>query len=224
MSTGKTFIDVGAHIGSVIALVRDHDPTISIIAIEASTEKAENLVKKFPGIQLHKCAVSDGEGEVTFFVNTKQSGYNSLGKPQENNTDDIVEMVVPLKRMDGIITSDNIDVIKIDVEGAELGVLRGGEALILKNRPVIMFESGAPKNDGLGFSKEDLWDWFDEHKFELLVPNRVAHLGSGLMKEGFLESHLFPRRTTNYFAVPIERRVEIRERARDVLNLSVETN
>jgi hypothetical protein len=58
-----------------------------------------------------------------------------------------------------IISSDRIDVIKIDVEGAELGVLRGSEKLVTKNRPSIMFEGAPPRDDGLGYTKEALWRW-----------------------------------------------------------------
>ncbi len=215
-----TFIDIGAHIGSVISSVIDHDPTILVIAIEASPEKAKKLLKKFPTVELHECAVSDADGEISFFINTKQTGCSSLGKPEKNSAENTTEITVPLKRLDMIVSSDNIDVIKIDVEGAELGVLRGGEKVILGNRPVIMFESGSPKDDGLGFSKEDMWSWFNERDFDVLIPNRIAHLGPGLSKEGFIEAHFYPRRTNNYFAVPVERRKEIRKRARDVLGIS----
>ncbi len=49
----KIFVDVGAHIGSVISSVVDHDSTISIIAIEAFAEKAKKLFRKFPNIEPH---------------------------------------------------------------------------------------------------------------------------------------------------------------------------
>lgn len=217
-SSKKTFIDVGAHIGSVIASVLDHDLSISIIAIEAMPDKAARLLVKFPDIELHQCAVSEADGEVSFFVHTKRSGYSSLGKPSEGDKN-INEITVPMKRLDTLISKDDIDMIKIDVEGAELGVLRGAEALILKNRPVIMFESGSVRDDGLEFSKEDMWFWFNERKYDILIPNRVAHNGPGLVKDSFIETHCFPRRTTNYFAVPIERRKEIRDCAREIQNI-----
>jgi hypothetical protein len=48
----------------------------------------------------------------------------------------------------------------------------------------------------------------------------VAHNDGGLSLEGFIESHAYPRRTTNYIAIPSERRVEIRDRARTLLGIA----
>jgi hypothetical protein len=154
---------------------------------------------------------------VPFFVNTKQSGYSSLGKPSKFEGVETIE--VPLKRLDALISSADVDVIKIDVEGAELGVFRGGDALIKRSRPTLMFESGPQAVDGLEYNKESMWRWLEERDFEIVVPNRVAHNGSGLSLDGFLEAHLYPRRTTNYFAIPKERRIEIRDRARALLGI-----
>jgi precorrin-6B methylase 2 len=44
----RTFIDIGAHIGSVISEVRRRDPSIRIVAIEAMPDKAERLRRRFP--------------------------------------------------------------------------------------------------------------------------------------------------------------------------------
>jgi hypothetical protein len=38
--------------------------------------------------------------------------------------------------------------------------------------------------------------------------------------DGFIDSHIYPRRCTNYFAIPSERRIEIRDRARDILGIN----
>ena len=65
--------------------------------------------------------------------------------------------------------------------------------------------------------KESLCDFFEERNYQILVPNRLAHEGVGLSRSDFLESHLYPRRTTNYFAVPAERRLEFRDRAQAIL-------
>ncbi|MGE5469642.1 MAG: FkbM family methyltransferase [Bacteroidota bacterium] len=219
--SGHTFIDVGAHIGSIISEVRHNDITIKIIAVEAMPDKALKLRQKFPDVEIHEYAAGESEGEISFYINTIKSGYSSLGKPAEEHKSNIREITVSLARLDNLVSSNDIDVIKIDVEGAELGVLRGCVNIINNNRPVIMFESAPPQNDGLGYSKEEMWEFFTAHDYEIVVPNRVAHNGQGLSKEGFIESHVYPRRTTNYFAIPAERRVEIRNRARNILNISV---
>ena len=81
-----------------------------------------------------------------------------------------------------------------------------------------MFESAAPQDEGLNYTKNVMWEFFTNNKYEIFVPNRVAHNGLGLTMEGFSESHIYPRRTTNYLAVPIECRAEIRDLALKILN------
>lgn len=118
-----------------------------------------------------------------------------------------------MRRLDDLISADNIDAIKIDVEGAELGVLIGAKRIIEQNQPVIMFESG-PGDNGLGYTKEAMWDFFDGIGYSIHMPSRVAHDDIGLSKSGFIDGHVYPRRCTNYFAIPVERRDEIRDCAR----------
>lgn len=218
--SNRTFVDVGAHIGSIISEVIHYDSSIKINAVEAMPDKALKLRRKFPFIIIHECAVGeDNESEVTFYVNIKQSGFSSLRKPSKDKVSEIKEIKVLVKKLDHLVPADDIDVIKIDVEGAELGVLRGSESIINNNRPVIMFESAPTQNDDLGYSKNDMWEFLTRHNYGIFVPNRIAHDGPGLSKEGFSESHFYPRRTTNYFAIPSERKIEIRDRARLILNV-----
>jgi FkbM family methyltransferase len=216
--SGKTFLDVGAHIGSIIAAVAHHDRSVTIIAFEAIPEKVLSLHRQFPGVVIHGCALGDREGTVDFFIDTERSGYSSLGRPPAAR---VREITVPMTRADDLVTAKTVDVIKIDVEGAELGVLRGATRLVSENRPVIMFESAPGDENRLGYTKESLWEFLARLDYVTLVPNRVAHDDAGLSCEGFIESHLYPRRTTNYFGVPRERRLEIRDRARELLGIRV---
>lgn len=217
VTPGGTFLDVGAHIGSVIDGVRRHGKPGKIIAIEAIPAKAEALRGKFPDVSVHACAVGDVDGDLPFFIDRKQSGYSSLFRNEASGAK-MEEVVVPIRRLDDLLASEAIDLIKIDVEGAELGVLRGAHALIARSRPTIMFESG-PEEKG-GYTKAEMWEWLDGAGYAVLVPDRVAHIDDGLTGEGFIEAHLYPRRATNYFAVARERRAEVRARARSVLRLS----
>ncbi|MDB2704942.1 FkbM family methyltransferase [Pseudomonadota bacterium] len=211
----KIFLDVGAHIGSVISETIKRSKPLKIIAIEAMPDKVAKLRRKFPTVELHEYAVTDKEGEVDFFVNTKQSGYSSLSNPKSK--DNIKKIVVQTNLIDNLITSINIDVIKIDIEGAELGALRGATQLIKESQPVIMFESGP--EESLGFTKSKMWNFLNDFDYEIFIPCRIAHNGKGLTHDGFIESHVWPRRTTNYFAIPKSRREEIRVKAAKLLKI-----
>jgi len=205
----RSFIDVGAHIGSIIAEVRAHCPGVKITAFEPIPEKAERLRAKFRDVEVMTCALADYEGETSFFINVAASGYSSLARPGA----EFKEIKVSVNRLDQLV--DDADVIKIDVEGAELGVLRGSEGL--KSRPVMLFESGP--SEVLGYTKRDLWAWFDAHKYGIFVPNRLAHTAPPMCLDVFVDSHHYPRRATNYFAVPLEKIDAVRERARQILRL-----
>jgi FkbM family methyltransferase len=217
--SGKSFVDVGAHIGSIIALVRHNDPSIKIVAIEAIPQKVLDLRRRFPFVELHGCAVGETTGEIPFFIDTKRSGYSSLARPTEIDQKAKLQIMVPIDKLDNLVKAADVDAIKIDVEGAELGVLRGALDILGRCRPIVMFESGPSANDGLGYTKDDMLDFFDSMGFAVVVPNRVAHNDEGLSTAGFVESHLYPRRTTNYFAIPRERRIEFRDRARQILRI-----
>jgi FkbM family methyltransferase len=213
------FVDVGAHIGSIVSEVARHDPSIRIVAVEAIPEKAERLRRKFPEVEVHARAVGEIAGDATFFVDTQQSGFSSLGTPKRADQGAIREITVRVEKLDDLVRTHQVDAVKIDVEGAELGVLRGAKAMLGRCRPIIMFESGAPADDGLGYSKEDMYEFLAAHDFSLVVPNRVAHNDDGLTISAFMESHLYPFRTTNYFAIPTERRLACRDLARRILGI-----
>lgn len=215
----RTFVDVGAHIGSVLGAAVRLDASIKVIGIEAIPQKVNALRRRFPSVTFHECAAGEEDGQATFFIDMKHSGYSSLGRRPNAAGSRIQEIRVAVKRLDELVVATDVDLVKIDVEGAELGVLRGGTNLVSACRPTIMFESAPQVPNSLPYSKEDLWRWFVDRDYEILVPNRVAHEGPGLSQSSFLESHLYPRRTTNYFGVPVERRSEIRDRARALLDI-----
>ena len=205
---GLSFLDIGSHIGSVIAEVCRMCPSCSIHAFEAIPAKAENLRKKFPTVKVHEVALFEHDGHTTFYVDSLESGCSSLANSRAN----AIAIHVFMKRLDSIIIADDVDVIKIDVEGAELGVLKGAVELIKRCRPILMYESG-PQNE-LGFTKEEMFQWLEMHQYQIFAPNRLASLGPNMDLQGYLDSHAYPRRTTNYFAIPVERRQEVQMRVR----------
>jgi hypothetical protein len=121
--------------------------------------------------------------------------------------------------LDHLLQDAPLDYIKMDIEGAELGALRGGQTVLNRTRPTIMFESASAAENTLGYSAEQLWHWFDTAGFMVVTPDRLAHDAPPLSLETFLDAHAYPMRTHNYFAVPVEKRTVVRDRAREILGI-----
>lgn len=211
---GGVFLDIGAHIGSVSAEVLRHQRDATVHAFEAIPAKAEKIIQAFPKVRMHTCALAGEKGAADFFIHPTESGYSSL---RGDDTSGMQRIQVELRKLDDEISDGPVDAIKIDVEGAELDVLQGGQELLRRTQPVIMFESGPAADDAEQERRVAIWQLLDGLGFQVLVPNRVPERDDGLSLEGFLEAHMFPRRTTNYFAVPRSNRDTIRARARTVM-------
>ena len=214
---GRVFVDVGAHIGSIVAGAKRRSRPSRIVAVEAIPERAAALRRRFADAEIVQCAVGEKEGsDVSFFINPAQSGYSSLARGKG-----LREIRVPMRTLDTVLADHEVDVIKIDIEGGELGALRGAVTVLSQHRPTVMFESAPGCGARLGYSTTALWRFLDELGYAIVAPNRLAHDGDGLSLDAFNDGHLYPRRTTNYFAVARERRDELRERARAVLGIRV---
>lgn len=133
-------VDVGAHIGSMTHLFRTLAPDGAHIVVEAVPFKAAWLSETFPNLTVTQTAVSNNEGEVTFYENLDRPGFSSLSARQGR----VQELTVPCTTLDKLLADrDRIDLIKIDVEGFELAVVQGARDVIMRTRPVLIFEAGS---------------------------------------------------------------------------------
>lgn len=129
LSPGDTFIDIGANIGYVSLLAAAKvGPTGKVIAIEASeaTFKAlsENIERNHAtNIRAVHGAVSDVTGELTLHAGPEGNGGMSSLVWDFGGISEKV-MGAPLTRWMDIRQICTAKMIKIDVEGAEISVLR----------------------------------------------------------------------------------------------------
>jgi len=131
---GKVFVDIGAYLGShTVRLAKYYE---FVYAVEPNPEAVkvlrENLkLNDIYNYVIMQFALGDREGEAILNLrggsSTLLEGYKGKGKIR-----------VKVKRLDDII--DYANVIKIDVEGYEEHVIRGGLDLIRKCKPVIVIE------------------------------------------------------------------------------------
>jgi hypothetical protein len=90
-----------------------------------------------------------------------------------------------------------LDLIKVDVEGAELFALRGANDLIRKHKPVIIFEWGDQSSPIYGTTSADIWSFWNDREYQLftVTGEDCSEFGS------FIESSKL-QTIWNYIAIP----------------------
>jgi FkbM family methyltransferase len=181
VSTNSNCIDVGCHKGEILDEIISSAPNAYHFAFEPIPLFFENLKTKYNNynnITFLPFALADKNGTASFNYVKNAPAYSGLNKREyAHKQPDIKEINVEIKRLDDLIDKNlKVDFIKIDVEGAELGVLKGATRIIENNKPVIIFESGIGASDYYGTSPENVFDFFDKE-----VKMKVSLL------KGFLE-------------------------------------
>ncbi len=133
---GSTVLDVGAHIGSItVPMARLVGPAGRVYAFEPQRKIYRELVHnlRLNGLKQAvalRFAVGTGNRLVEMDPIVAHDGRVSVGGGGDQ---------VELRSLDSFGFSD-VSVIKIDVEGFELEVLRGAEGLIRAQRPILIVE------------------------------------------------------------------------------------
>ncbi len=142
---GNTFIDVGANVGMhTLAAAIAMQGQGRIIAFEPFPTTHDLLRKTiwmngYAGIaETCQAAVSNHDGVQALFLGAT-SGHHSLFQLPAVNVPAAPPVEVPLVRLDTVLNADiKVDLIKIDVEGAELDVLESARSIILNNPDIAL--------------------------------------------------------------------------------------
>ena len=122
---GFTFVDIGANIGAYSLFVAARaGPTGRILAIEPQPSVFDRLARNiglnpFGTVKAVACAVADKTGDVTLFLDARNSGESSVKIVGSGQSEAIR---VPAATLHDLLVSEGIasvDAIKLDVEGAE---------------------------------------------------------------------------------------------------------
>ncbi|MBI3772178.1 MAG: FkbM family methyltransferase [Gammaproteobacteria bacterium] len=144
LSSGDTFIDVGANSGFFTLLASSCvGPSGKVISFEPvpamSKRLLENLsLNSMRNVELHKIAISNSEGIISLFEGPEgHKGISSL-RPINNSATTIK---VNTRTLDSFSPSFNsVKLIKIDVEGAEQLALEGMTDIISRFHPYLIIE------------------------------------------------------------------------------------
>jgi len=157
-------IDIGCHKGEVLEEMLALAPKGRHFGFEPIPHYFTELGKKFPAnCEFYQVALSDSVGEIQFNYVKTNPAFSGIKQREYPKEEQIELLTVKTDLLDNIIPGDVfIDLIKIDVEGAEMQVLKGGESLIKRCQPIIVFEHGIGAADHYGTHPAEVFDFLTD--------------------------------------------------------------
>ena len=145
------YFDIGANIGLMSAPLLDAEPTLQVVSVEASPCTASYLARSVAASprrdrwRFVAKAVGATEGETVFFASAEAHGaFDGIKNTGRGSAPR--EIKVPLTTLDTLwreFAQPDICLVKIDVEGGEADVLRGGFSCLRATRPYVLLEWNA---------------------------------------------------------------------------------
>ncbi len=174
-SAQPVLFDVGANIGRYsITLAEVFGTNASVHSFEPSPNtflKLQTNTTSIPNIKAHNFALSNTTGEAILYTTEKNSEVASLINLEQTTTKygDRVTETIQMKTADDFCNEhriEQIDFMKIDVEGFELNVLAGAQNLLqLGKIHCIQFEFGIPNIDSRTYFR-DFWNLLN-HQYRI---------------------------------------------------------
>jgi FkbM family methyltransferase len=166
LTSGMTFIDVGAHFGLFTLLgAQAVGPEGTVYAFEpdpaAYSLLASNLrLNGFSNTHAYCSAVSDKSGSLAFDI-CKEATHSSLAtRGEHTGAHAIVKTImVDTLRLDDVLAGKKADLIKVDAEGAELMIFSGAMGLLSREpvvAPVWVFEYAPENYERFGYTPPEL--------------------------------------------------------------------
>ncbi|QCK16183.1 FkbM family methyltransferase [Mangrovivirga cuniculi] len=172
-------IDCGANIGMSILFFKKLYPDCSIMAFEPNPYAFELLQKNvqqnnLKNVELHNVGLSNDIGEIDFFINDhKGSLQGSFNKERGGEN----KIVVKTQKLSELIRDNHFDLIKIDIEGAEIQVIEdlfSKEKIDHFNRYKIEYHHkiGGEKSHLSSFIQQ-----FEKNNFEYNIRTNFSKIG-----------------------------------------------
>jgi len=163
MPPGGVFVDVGANMGDFsVWAARIAGPAARVLAVEAEPANVERLRENVrragieEQVQVAGVAAADANGEVELLVSSNPGVHSIVEHPAHHHIErfrPVARVRVPTRRLDELLAETGLsdpDMVKIDVEGAELLVLRGSPELLSGRKPLVLMMD---VHDGVDFGE-----------------------------------------------------------------------
>jgi FkbM family methyltransferase len=163
---GTTAIDVGANVGLfTVALARAVGPGGRVVVIEPDPENVARLeanlrLNRLANALIERVAAGDRDGEAELHIANDPAFHSTVAVHAGRGVGRALH--VPVTRLDTIwmrLGRPAVSAIKVDVEGAELAVLRGAETLLRETRPALLLEANTTPQ------QRALTDWLAQRSY-----------------------------------------------------------
>lgn len=182
----SVFIDVGANIGAFSLMAARRLPQGKVHSFEPSPYHIKKLnsnllLNRFNNIQIHPVALSSKLGPAKLYFPKSKGSLENTGMASQFEFDVMSYRIEDIEcvRLDDYLESYNIskvNIIKIDVEGAELDVLIGARQTIYRNRPHVLMEVNSDHLHRAGRNFYEVIDFWNSANYKIYKIGHGAEL------------------------------------------------
>jgi len=173
LQEGMTFVDVGAHVGLfAVPATKWVEESGRVVAFEPHPDNYNMLLQN---IESNQCpvqvdAIQSAVSDISKTVHLHTSAFNT-GDHQLFHQGGRRTIEVPCTTLDAFFaTGERVDVIKMDVQGAEAAAFRGMQRVLEENRAIqIVWELSPAQLEDAGSSATKLLVWLEELGFAFTI-------------------------------------------------------
>lgn len=181
-----TFLDIGAHMGTYSILLAPHCKTVHSFEPTSKTHQcliAGIKANQRENIIVHQDALGEAAGTATIYHTSEDGGSNTLSKEvsqwyRPGTSEEVIVSTLDSMKLE----LSKVQLIKIDVEGFELAVLKGAvELLKQEDYPPILFECWPEQR--FAKQREELMDYLVGLGYRLLLIPQYDNMWLAYSKE-----------------------------------------
>jgi FkbM family methyltransferase len=196
-------VDVGCFRGKILEEIVRQAPAGQHVAFEPNPELAAQLRARFPTVTVHEVALSDESGTREFHVLAQLPAQSGLLRRPTDRDSDVTVIEVKVDTIDRLLSAHvPIRLVKIDVEGAEVNVLRGARETLRRWQPVVVFEHGVRTSTPYGTTPEMLFDLLAACGLNISLLDRWLDGAPPFSRREFLHEKYDVRRHWMFVAAP----------------------
>lgn len=177
-------IDIGAHFGRftypLAQIVGNKGHVYSIEPVEQTYNLLNRIIRslKINNVSLHNLAISDNTGHIEIAIPENSSGMEVLSRSRieissgNESSENTLIQTIASQTLDQFVTLNNIqkvNLIKCDVEGAELLVLKGSQKVLQEHHPALILEIEQRHTTLFNYLPEDIQSFLSELGYSIYI-------------------------------------------------------